>query len=184
MDFNIRTNQNCLVATDEYLDKNLPFKMQHIVSQTLHAFIDPKQRRKLIEWEETRFRLLKNEGALNDSLKYDYEFNYKINSEDMDTEEEIKKIEKVTSEKLDTHIAAIKQNRLSFLNDWNVQRKQNEEFMRKVLQEQRKNEAHKQKERELEMELKANRGVIQNVVERGVEKKIEEIRESNKTMQR
>jgi len=54
MEFSIKTNQNCLISTDEYIDKYLPFKIQYLVCDTLHSILDTKMRKKLIDFEEPK----------------------------------------------------------------------------------------------------------------------------------
>jgi len=57
--FSIETVENMLKNTDRYIDRQIPFKTQFIISETLHSFMDNKMRRRLLEWEDNRFRYLK-----------------------------------------------------------------------------------------------------------------------------
>jgi len=54
--FTIETVDNALKSTDKFIDRLLPYKIQFIISETLHSFLDNKARRRLIEWEETKVR--------------------------------------------------------------------------------------------------------------------------------
>jgi len=47
--YSIQTLNNKLSTSDDYIDKELPFKIQFIISQTLHAILDNNLRKSLIE---------------------------------------------------------------------------------------------------------------------------------------
>jgi len=47
--YSIETLNNKLSSSDDYIDKELPFKIQFIISQTLHAILDNNLRKSLIE---------------------------------------------------------------------------------------------------------------------------------------
>lgn len=102
-----------------------------------------------MNWEDTKFRLLKNEGALNDNLIYDYEFNYSLNPDtNTNSKMEVEREEEKIRDKEKKKLNFLKQNRLKFLADWNEQRVKNDDFQRKNLNELRKSEQLKQKEKD------------------------------------
>eukprot|EP00801_Mesodinium_rubrum_P001655 Mrub_01655.p1 GENE.Mrub_01655~~Mrub_01655.p1 ORF type:complete len:666 (+),score=168.69 Mrub_01655:134-1999(+) len=105
--FSIETVENMLKNTDRYIDRQIPFKTQFIISETLHAFMDNKSKRRLLEWEDNRFRYLKE---------------YSMDERKVD--------------------------RMAFMEEWNNLRIKNDEYMRKLQQEQREKDEKKEQEKQ------------------------------------
>ncbi len=64
----LESNRNGLVTTENYLEKYLPFRMQNMVSESIHCTFDVPTRRKFVEFEKQKYAKL-NDAILKDDGK-------------------------------------------------------------------------------------------------------------------